>query len=91
MTVDVFIVLFWIFIIFVFFLGALFIGAIILGSIKRLKSEQKNIIQINQEPQTNWTEDELEKDSAEDSEGDGLMLFDDPLFPPEFDEDDDDQ
>jgi hypothetical protein len=34
-------------------------------------------------------DDQVEKDSREDSEGDGLMLFDDPMFPPEFDEDDD--
>jgi hypothetical protein len=26
-------------------------------------------------------------ESTEDSEGDGLVLFDDPMFPPEFDND----
>jgi flagellar biosynthesis/type III secretory pathway M-ring protein FliF/YscJ len=34
--------------------------------------------------------DQISEDIREDSEGDGLMLFDDPLFPTEFDEDDDD-
>jgi hypothetical protein len=29
-------------------------------------------------------EKELETESREDGEGDGLMLFDAPLFPPEF-------
>jgi hypothetical protein len=32
---------------------------------------------------------QLRQDSIEDSNGDGLVLFDDPLFPEEFDEDDD--
>ena len=35
-------------------------------------------------------ERQIEKDIQEDSEGDGLMLFDDPMFPPEFDDEDDD-
>lgn len=35
-------------------------------------------------------DDHLNEDSIEDSEGDGLMLFDDPMFPPEFDDEDDD-
>jgi hypothetical protein len=30
----------------------------------------------------------LREDSIEDSQGDGLMLFDDPLFPEELDDDD---
>ncbi|HUK85530.1 MAG TPA: hypothetical protein VLU95_06690 [Candidatus Acidoferrum sp.] len=34
-------------------------------------------------------EDDTEKDIREDSEGDGLVMFDDPMFPPEFDDDDD--
>ena len=34
-------------------------------------------------------ERQIEKEIREDSEGDGLMLFDDPMFPPEFDEEDD--
>ena len=32
-------------------------------------------------------DNEIEKDSKEDSNGDGLVLFDDPLFPEEFDDD----
>lgn len=32
----------------------------------------------------------LEEDTREDSEGDGLMLFDDPMFPPEIDDEEDD-
>lgn len=35
-------------------------------------------------------ERQIEKDTQEDSEGDGLMLFDNPMFPPEFDDEDDD-
>jgi hypothetical protein len=35
-------------------------------------------------------EDQNERDSREDSEGDGLIEFDDPIFPPEFDDEDDD-
>jgi len=35
-------------------------------------------------------EDQIAKDIQEDSEGDGLMLFDDPMFPPESDDEDDD-
>lgn len=30
---------------------------------------------------------QLRKESIEDSQGDGLLLFDDPLFPEELDED----
>ena len=90
MTVDVFTALFWVFLVFVLFLGILFVGAIVIGSIKRLKSEQQSNSQTYQEPPTNRTDNELEKDSIEDSEGDGLMLFDDPLFPPEFNDEEED-
>jgi hypothetical protein len=31
-------------------------------------------------------DNQLEQDSRDDSEGDGLVLFDDPMFPPEFDD-----
>lgn len=42
-------------------------------------------IQVKPRPQPRSTIDE---DIREDSEGDGLMLFDDPMFPPEdLDED----
>ncbi len=34
---------------------------------------------------------EIEENSIEDSQGDGLVLFDDPLFPEEFDEDEDEE
>jgi len=33
------------------------------------------------------TDKQLSEDSREDSNGDGLVLFDDPLFPEEFDDD----
>lgn len=33
------------------------------------------------------TDKQLSEDSREDSNGDGLLLFDDPLFPEEQDED----
>ena len=33
---------------------------------------------------------QIAEDIREDSEGDGLMLFDDPMFPPEFDDEEDD-
>ena len=71
------------------FLGALFVGAIVIAIIKRPEKEQQNNSQTYQESSINCTDNELEKDSIEDSEGDGLMLFDDPLFPPEFDDEDD--
>lgn len=32
-------------------------------------------------------DNQLEQDSKEDSQADGLLLFDDPLFPEEFDDD----
>jgi hypothetical protein len=35
------------------------------------------------------TDKQLIENSIEDSQGDGLVLFDDPLFPEESDEDDD--
>ena len=35
---------------------------------------------------TKDSDKEIEEDSLEDSNGDGLMLFDDPMFPPEFDD-----
>jgi flagellar biosynthesis component FlhA len=57
---------------------------------KETSEGQQSNNQTNQQPSTDRTEKELEKDSVEDSEGDGLMLFDDPLFPPEFDDEDDD-
>ena len=87
---EVFSALFLVFLVFVLFLGALFVVAIVIGSIKRLKSEQQSNSQTYQEPSTNSADNELEKDSIEDSEGDGLMLFDDPMFPPEFDDEDGD-
>jgi anionic cell wall polymer biosynthesis LytR-Cps2A-Psr (LCP) family protein len=34
------------------------------------------------------TDKQLIEDSKEDSNGDGLLLFDDPLFPEELDDDD---
>jgi hypothetical protein len=33
------------------------------------------------------TDKQLKEDSKEDSQADGLLLFDDPLFPEEFDDD----
>ena len=34
-----------------------------------------------------FTVNQLVEDSREDSDGDGLLLFDDPMFPPELDND----
>lgn len=45
---------------------------------------------VTEEIPSQKEEDETEKDIREDSEGDGLMLFDDPMFPPEFDDEEDD-
>jgi hypothetical protein len=36
------------------------------------------------------TDKQLREDSREDSQGDGLVLFDDPIFPEEFDKEFDD-
>ena len=46
---------------------------------------------VNAYSQRNQQQEPVETDSEEilaieDSEGDGLMLFDDPLFPPEFED-----
>lgn len=43
---------------------------------------------VTEEDPAQKKEDQTEKDIREDSEGDGLMM-DDPMFPPEFDDDDD--
>ena len=43
-----------------------------------------------EDPPVKKEEDQIEKDSREDSEGDGLMEFDGPMFSPEFDDEDDD-
>ena len=45
---------------------------------------------VTEEQRAQEEEDQIEKDSIEDSEGDGLIEFDDPMFPPEFDDEDDD-
>ena len=42
---------------------------------------------IEKQSKTSEEEKQTKDDSIEDSEADGLMLFDDPLFPEEFDED----
>ena len=75
---------------FIFFIFVLFFGAIYLVSLmKNNVDKQPNNYQIN-EGSPNQETKECENDSNEDSEGDGLMLFDDPMFPPEFDDEEDD-
>jgi len=71
------------FIIFFFLLG--FLVLIILVGVKFLHS----LFTIGQ-PINNYNEEEdkqLREDSNEDSQGDGLILFEDPLFSEEIDED----
>ena len=48
----------------------------------------QNSRRVTEEAPAQREEDQTEKDIREDSEGDGLMM-DDPMFPPEFDDDDD--
>jgi hypothetical protein len=64
-----------------FLLGVLvliiWIGVKFLYSIATIGQSKSN---YNQE-----TDKQLLEDSKEDSQGDGLVLFDDPLFPEEFD------
>ena len=86
---DVVSVLVTVFIGFIIFIGALIIIAIFLGIFKRRPNEaQQNYSTVNQEQSSTYSQ--TKKDVVEDSEGDGLMLFDDPMFPPEFDDEDDD-
>ncbi|MGD0645848.1 MAG: hypothetical protein ABSA75_13160 [Candidatus Bathyarchaeia archaeon] len=75
---------------------AIAIFAVVVAAIIRAFGSQKNQQQTNNqsyqhssEQSTNDFGKQLEKDSIEDSEGDGLILFDDPMFPPEFDDEDD--
>ena len=76
------------FVAFVLFVGGLIVLAILLALFRGKSSDaQSNCDSVNQE--TN-SDSQIEKDIVEDSEGDGLMLFDDPMFPPEFDDEDDD-
>jgi len=71
------------------FLSALFAGGLILVAILLAISERKssggqsNCSSVNQDTDS---DSQTESDIVEDSEGDGLMKFDDPMFPPEFDD-----
>jgi hypothetical protein len=75
----------------------IFIGGVILLAIfralfgKHPASENQTDSRITKEPEVVQENEQDKEDSREDSEGDGLMLFDDPMFPPEFDDEDDDQ
>lgn len=80
-------VLLTIFIVFILFVGAL-IALAIFSALFRKKEARPIYNSTNQESSSSTNE--TEKDSIEDSEGDGLMLFDNPMFPPEFDDDEDD-
>jgi hypothetical protein len=73
------------FIIFLFLLGFL-VFSIWLGIklFSNIANTRKSNSAYNEE-----TYNRLRKNSIEDSQGDGLMLFNDPLFPEETDEDDD--
>ena len=76
------------FIVFVLFIGGLILVAIFLAIFRgKSNNAQSNCNSVNQEPDS---ESQTEKDITEDSEGDGLMLFDDPMFPPEYDDEEDD-
>jgi hypothetical protein len=67
----------------IFFL--LFFGLII-GLISLLKQNRQTSINQTQDEVSQIIERTVDN-SMNDSEGDGLILFDDPMFPPEFDDD----
>jgi hypothetical protein len=66
-----------------FILG--FLGIIVLIGIKFFHS----LVTVGQsnDSYNEETDKSLTENSKEDSQGDGLVLFDDPLFPEEIDED----
>ena len=74
---------------FLFFVSVLIIIAVLLAIFgKKSKATPPSYSSTNQVAPSTCSQNE--KDIIEDSEGDGLMLFDDPMFPPEFDDENDD-
>ncbi|MGA2385274.1 MAG: hypothetical protein ABSG33_01930 [Candidatus Bathyarchaeia archaeon] len=84
---DAFSVLLTIFIVSVLFVGAL-IAIAIFSALFRKKESRPTYSSTNQEPSS--PTNQAASDIIEDSEGDGLMLFDDPMFPPEFNDEEED-
>jgi len=65
--------------------GIAFLRALFRSASHRTSQTQTSTM----EPPSDSQSDQTDEDIREDSEGDGLMLFDDPMFPPEFDDEDD--
>jgi hypothetical protein len=82
---DFGVLLFWLFL---FVLGSLF-ALWLLSKIGKFYSKQLEAMSKPEQAteETGETNEESEDLTTEDSEGDGLMLFDDPMFPPDSDDD----
>ncbi len=82
---DVASILFLTFAVIFLFLGFVFVVSLIGRATKRGGNNS-----TFQESAPAHEDDELEKESVEGSEGDGLMLYDDPIFIPKFYDEDKD-
>ena len=65
-----------VFVVFVLFVGGLILVAILLSLFRKSSDSKSNCRSVNSQP---VSDNQIEKDIIEDGEGDGLMLFDDPI------------